>query len=107
MLIEQTFVQQICITEQVSYEANFTLQTCINAQKGTRFLNFLDFQSLTTVFGLGKEFSDQNRNGVFFYFHVFLCGNEFFWPKQLKKKLIGADIFFSEWVAFFVKRSGI
>jgi hypothetical protein len=30
---------------------------------------------------------DQSRKGVFLYFHVFLCGNEFLGPKKGEKSL--------------------
>jgi hypothetical protein len=42
---------------------------------------FLDFQYLTTEFGLAKEFLDNNRNGFFLYFQFFLRGNEI-WAKK-------------------------
>jgi hypothetical protein len=37
----------------------------------------LDFRSITTEFGLSKEFQDQREKGVFLYFHVFLCRTQF------------------------------
>jgi hypothetical protein len=60
--------------------------------RGSRFLDFLDFLTLTTEFGLAK---DQSRKGVFPYFHVFLCDNEFFGPKKVKRSLNRVTKFFS------------
>jgi hypothetical protein len=43
--------------------------------------------SLTTEFGLAKEFLDQSRKGFFLYFHAFLCGNKFLGPyKEVGQK---------------------
>jgi hypothetical protein len=49
---------------------------------GSRFLDFYNFQYLTTEFGLAKEFKDQSRKGIFLYFHVFLAGDEFLVQKR-------------------------
>jgi hypothetical protein len=51
-------------------------------RRASRLLDFLDFQYLTTEFGLVKEFLGQRRKGVFLYFDVILCGNEFLGLKQ-------------------------
>jgi hypothetical protein len=52
-------------------------------------LDFLDFQFLTTEFGLAKEFEDQIRTGIFLYFHVFLRGNDFLGQKKGKSHVRG------------------
>jgi hypothetical protein len=52
--------------------------------RGSRFLDFLDFQFRTTEFGLAKEYEDQSKKRVFLYFYVLLPGNEFFGSKREK-----------------------
>jgi hypothetical protein len=51
---------------------------CRSLNNRSRFLNFFDFQFLTTEFELAKEFKANGKSikCVFLYFHVFLCGNE-------------------------------
>jgi hypothetical protein len=67
-------------------------------------LDFLDFQFLTTEFGLAKEFQDQSRKGALLYFHIFLCGNEFLGPKKRKKSLDPTNFFF-KWADVGIKKS--
>jgi hypothetical protein len=72
----------------------------------SRFLDFLDFQDLTTEFGLAKEFYDQSRKGVSFIFMSSCPEMSFFGLKKENNLLIKVKkVFSSNGVDMSIKKS--
>jgi hypothetical protein len=86
ILCFQRMVEQIKGYSTVIFYSNISM--CIRTIMyimGVDFWIFWIFNFLTTEFGLANEVEDQSRKGNFLYFHVFLCGNVFLWPKKRGK----------------------